>query len=217
VPIRTNQLNEAAVQAAWSSQQIGRELRLARVTGGKTQSWVAGQIGCSQALISLVERGRRPAIRLLALHRHAAAVGLRLTVRAYPGGRRLLDAAQIALLNRFRARIAVLWRWEQEVPVPIAGDLRAADARISIPGCTILIEAWTRLADAQAQVRAARLKHRDLGTDRLLLVLTASHANRRALREAGPALVDAFPVTARAALAAFAAGRDPGGDAIILL
>jgi transcriptional regulator with XRE-family HTH domain len=217
MPTRTNVLHEADGQAVWAGQQVGRELRVARITGGKTQSWVAGQLGCSQAQVSLIERGRRPSIRLRVLFRHAAAVGLRLTVRVYPGGRRLLDAPQLALLNRFRARIAAVWRWEQEVPVPIAGDLRAGDSRISTPDCSILIEAVTRLADVQAQSRAARLKHRDMGTDRLILLLAATASNRRALREAGPALLDAFPIMPRAALAALAAGRDPNGDAIILL
>jgi hypothetical protein len=174
-------------------------------------------LGCSQAQVSVTERGRRPSVRLLALYRHAAAVGLRLTLRAYPGGRRLLDAPQLALLNRFRARIAATWRWEQEVPVPIAGDLRAGDSRISIPECSILIEAVTRLADVQAQSRSARLKHRDLGTDRLSLRLSASRVNRHAVRDAGPALIAAFPVPARVALAALGAGKDPGGDAILLL
>jgi transcriptional regulator with XRE-family HTH domain len=217
MPSRSNVLHEAAEQAAWAGQQVGRELRVARITSGKTQSWVARQLGCSQAQVSLTERGRRPSVRLLALYRHAAAVGLRLTLRAYPGGRRLLDAPQLALLNRFRSRIAATWGWEQEVPVPIAGDLRAGDSRISIPECSILIEAVTRLADVQSQSRSARLKHRDLGTDRLILLLSTSRVNRHAVHDAGPAFIDAFPVPARVALASLAAGKDPGGDAIILL
>jgi hypothetical protein len=48
-------------------------------------------------------------------------------------------------------------------------------------------------------------------------MLSASRVNRHAVRDDGPALIDAFPVTARVALAALATGKDPGGDAIILL
>ena len=44
----------------------------------------------------------------------------------------------------------------------------------------------TRLADWQAQTRSALLKQRDLGADRVVLVLRATHANREALRQAGP-------------------------------
>ena len=82
--------------------------------------------------------------------------------------------------------------------MPIAGDLRAADALISIEGCRCMVEIITRLADFQGQLRAARIKLRDLG-----LLLTA--------------LTDAFPVGTKVALARFGAGLDPGGDALILL
>ncbi len=217
VTTRTNPLHEATLAGQWTLQRIGRELRLARITGGKTQRWVARQLGTSQSRVSIVERGRCASATLVQLSRHAASVGLRLHAAAYPGGRRLLDAPQLALLNRFRARLAVLWRWEQEVPIPIEGDLRAADARITAGECDIVVEAITRLADVQAQTRAAQLKRRDLRARRLILLLGATAANRRATREAGPALMDAFPITPRAALDALAAGRDPGGDALLYL
>ena len=196
---------------------MGRELRLARITAGRTQSEIAALLGTSESRLSAIERGRCPSATLLHLSRHAATVGLRLHVGAYPGGRRLLDAPQLALLNRFRARIAPAWRWEQEVPIPIEGDLRAADARITTPGCAIVVEAITRLADVQAQLRAAQLKRRDLSAQRLILLLAATGANRRAQREAGPVLPGALPIATRAALDALEAGRDPGGDALVLL
>jgi transcriptional regulator with XRE-family HTH domain len=217
VTTRRNPLHEATLAGQWTLQRIGRELRLARVTAGKTQRHVAHRLGTSQSRVSTIERGRCASATVLQLSRHAASVGLRLHIAAYPGGRRLLDAPQLALLNRFRARIAAIWRWEQEVPVPIEGDLRAADARITGGGSTVVVEAITRLADVQAQTRAAQLKRRDLGAQRLILLLAATAANRRAVREAGPALSDAFPITARAALEALAVGRDPGGDALIFL
>lgn len=50
--------------------------------------------------------------------------------------------------------------------MPLAGDLRAADALVSIPNCRIVVEVITRLADFQAQLRAARRKQRDLGAHR---------------------------------------------------
>ena len=214
---RRSPLDEATLDAQWVLQRIGKELRLARVTGGKTQGRIAGRLGTSQSRVSIIERGRCPSVTILQLSRHAASVGLRLHIAAYPGGRRLLDTPQLALLNRFRARIARAWRWEQEVPMPIEGDLRAADCRITRDGCAIVVEAITRLADVQAQIRAAQLKRRDLGAQRLTILLAATGANRRAVREAGPALADTFPVAPRAALTQLAAGRDPGGDTLILL
>ncbi|HEY8952643.1 MAG TPA: helix-turn-helix domain-containing protein [Candidatus Dormibacteraeota bacterium] len=214
---RRNPLHEATLNGSWTLQRIGRELRLARITGGKTQRHIANKLGTSQSRVSIIERGRCSSATVLQLTRHAASVGLRLHIAAYPGGRRLLDGPQLALLNRFRARIAAIWRWEQEVPIPIEGDLRAADARLTAGGTALVIEAITRLADVQAQTRAAQLKRRDLGAQRLILLLASTATNRRAVREAGPALSDAFPIASRSALEALAAGRDPGGDALLFL
>ena len=85
------------------------------------------------------------------------------------------------------------------------------------PGCTIACELWTRLADWQAQSRAALLKQRDLGADRLVIVLRASRANRAALREAGDGARHSFPIGTRAWLESLAAGRDPGGNGLVVL
>jgi hypothetical protein len=101
--------------------------------------------------------------------------------------------------------------------MPIAGDLRAADAVISRPGLRVMVEVITRLADFQAQLRAARRKVRDLKTDRLVFVVAATPTNRHALRDAGAAVSDAFPVGARTALRRLATGEDRGGDALVLL
>ena len=67
----------------------------------------------------------------------------------------------------------------------------------------------TRLADLQAQVRAAQLKARDIDATRLVIVATGTHANRRALADARPSLVQSFELDTRTVLAALAAGRDP--------
>lgn len=101
--------------------------------------------------------------------------------------------------------------------MPDARDLRAADCRITVSACAIVVEAITRFADAQAQTRAAQRKRRDLGADRLILLLADTTANRRALRDAGPAFQAAFPISPRAALRALGEARDPGSDAIVLL
>jgi transcriptional regulator with XRE-family HTH domain len=217
MPIRRSPLDEATLRAEWNLRDIGRELRLARIAAGRSQASVAAQLGCSQAWISAVERADAPALGVLGLARHAAAVGLRTWIRLFPDVRILLDAPQLGLLDRLHQRLHDSWGWELEVPMPDPRDLRAADCRITIPGCAIVVEAITRFADAQAQTRAAQRKRRDLGADRLILLLADTTANRRALREAGPAFLAAFPISARAALRALADGRDPGNDAIILI
>jgi transcriptional regulator with XRE-family HTH domain len=214
---RTSQLHEATLQATWLLHRLGRELRLARIAAGSSQADIARRLGVSDSAVSRIERSEIRGLTVLGLQRHAAVLGLQLSVRLYPGGRRVLDAPQIALLGRLRERIEPAWRWELEVPVPLPRDLRAADARLTRDDITIVVEAITRLSDVQAQVRAAQLKARDLQATRLLLLVGGSSANRLALREAAPMIRAAFATGTRPLLAALEAGEDPGRDCLIVL
>lgn len=210
-------MHEAARLGAWQLTELGRELRVARLMGGRRQRDVARLVGTSVARISRLERGLVRTVSHRQLTLTAAAVGLKLYMRTYPGSRRVLDQPQLLLLAELRRRSHPAWRWETEVPMPIPGDLRAADARATVPGCTITFELWTRLADVQAQTRAALLKARDLHADRSVIVIAATRANRHALRAADPAGLASFPLGTRAVLRALAAGRDLGGNGIVLL
>ncbi len=84
-------------------------------------------------------------------------------------------------------------------------------------GVTVGVEAISRLRDVQAQVRAAQLKRRDAEVLRLVLLVAATHANRRALASAEAVVRTEFKIGTRSALGALAEGRDPGGDALVLL
>jgi transcriptional regulator with XRE-family HTH domain len=214
---RQSALQEASRAAAWVLRMIGRELHVARITAGMTQRQVAAALHTSTSHVSRVEHGLIRGLTMAQLHRHAAVVGLRPYVNLYPLIARPLDSAQLQLFERFRPRIAAEWRVALETPMPIPGDLRAADALLSIPGCRCVIELITRLADFQAQLRSARRKVRDLGANRLILVVAGTHTNRRAIRDSGRAVDEAFPVRTKEALIRLAAGADPGGDALILL
>jgi transcriptional regulator with XRE-family HTH domain len=214
---RQNPIHEAVIETARAVVRLGRELRLARIREGLTQAELAARLGWSQARISLIERGRYAHATPADLGRHAAAVGLRLYLRAFPGRRRLLDAPQLALLSRLRELIHAAWQWELEVPMPRPGDLRAGDCRLVLGACSILVEAITRLADLQAQLRDARAKAAELGVNRLILLVADTRANREAYREAGAAVGAAFPTTGRAILRALREGRDPEADGIVFL
>ncbi|HEX5579734.1 MAG TPA: helix-turn-helix domain-containing protein, partial [Candidatus Limnocylindria bacterium] len=198
---RTSPFHEATLQATWLLQRLGRELRLARIAAGSSQAEVGRRLGLSKSEISRIERSEIPGLTVLALQRHAAVLGLQLSARLYPGGRRVLDAPQLALLGRARERLEPAWRWELEVPVPLPRDLRAVDARLNRGDISIVVEAITRLSDVQAQVRAAQLKARDLNATRLMLLVGGSSANRAALREAGPIIRAAFATGTRRLLA----------------
>lgn len=208
---------DALRSANWILREIGRELRVARIITGKRQADVASIIGTSIAHVSRVEHGLIRGIGIPALSRHAAVVGLKPYVRLYPAISRPMDRAQLALFARFRARLGAAWQITVEAPMPIPGDLRAADALIRIPSCRCMVEVITRLADVQAQLRAARIKQRDLGVDRLVFVVAGTTANRRTIREAGSVLTDAFPLHTREALLRLGAGADPGADTLVLL
>ena len=214
---RTSQLHEATLQATWLLQRLGRELRLARIAAGSSQSEVARRIALSASALSRIERGASDSVSLLTLQRHAAVLGLQLSVRLYPGGRRVLDAPQLALLGRLRERTEPAWRWELEVPVPMHRDMRAADCRLTRGDVTLVVEAITRLSDVQAQLRAAQLKARDLAATRLVLLVGASRANRAALREAFPVVRAALRTGTKRLVSELANGEDPGGDCLIVL
>jgi len=214
---RTYSMAEAARLAAWRLTEIGRELRIARIASGRRQSDVARSIGTSTAQVSRIEHGKVPSISYRHVARFASTVGLRASIWVYPTGHRLLDKPQLELLARLRSRTSPSARWETEVPMPITGDLRAVDARLTLDGCTIAVEAFTRLADFQAQSRASLLKKRDLSATRLVLLVAATHANRRALREAAGIVNASFPLGTRAILRALAAGRDPGADGVVVI
>jgi hypothetical protein len=178
---------------------------------------VATLLGTSFSHVSRVEHGLIKGIGIPALTRHAAVVGLKPYFKLYPAISRPLDAAQLALFARFKERIHPAWHIQLEVPMPKLGDLRAADAVLTIQGCRCMVEVITRLADFQAQLRSAHLKQRDLNADRLILVVAATATNRRALRLAEAAVKSAVPIDTKRSLSHLAAGIDPGADGLVLL
>jgi transcriptional regulator with XRE-family HTH domain len=217
MPPRTHTLGEAHRFLDWLRVELGKELRISRHAAGATMAQVAARLGWSKSKVSRVERGRSPSVTLKDLALFAAVVGLRPSVRLYPSGLPIRDIGQVQLLAALTMRMHPSWRHRHEVPMPRAGDLRAADQVSTIPGCSVMIEAFRRFTDYQAQSRSAREKQRDLGADRLLLLIEDTETNRRALRAVHSELRRSFPVSPRRMLAGLAAGEDPGGDGVLLL
>ena len=100
--------------------------------------------------------------------------------------------------------------------MPITGDLRAGDGVLKAPFGSILVEAETRVTDIQAVERKSVLKQRDLGADRLVLLIADTPTNRRVLA-LHPELRERFPVGTRRCLGALGRGEDPGGDCLVIL
>lgn len=110
---------------------IGADLRTSRLMAGKTLRDVGRAAGMSYSQVGRVERAVLPSVTLRQLARIGAVVGLDVRVRTYPGPTPLRDAAQIALMDRLRVRLAATQTMRTEVPIPIEGDLRAWDAVIA--------------------------------------------------------------------------------------
>jgi transcriptional regulator with XRE-family HTH domain len=216
MPTHERASDRGRYQASRLVSELGSELREARLAAGVSQAAVGRAAGVSHSAVSRLERGTAPYVSLRRLAVVASVVGLRLSVRAYPAGLPLRDAAQISLLNRLRRLIAPSLGWTTEVPLAIAGDLRAWDAAIHGDGWSAYVDAETRLRDAQALERRIALKRRDTATDRVILLVADTRTNRLILRSIGsPLVANALP--SDEILDALRRGRDPGGSGVLLL
>jgi len=110
----------------------GNEIRTARLNHDLSQHSISAATGIRQAKVSLIERGLAVTVRLGDLVSLCAAVGLDLSVRAFPAGLPIRDAARVALLGKLRAILPSHLSWRTEVPLPLRGDWRAWDAIIAI-------------------------------------------------------------------------------------
>ena len=217
MPPRFRPIHEGTRQAARIRRELGEEIREARLAAGLSQAQLGHAVGSSQQEVSRIERGQAP---WLSFHTAAcllAATGHTLSARSFPAGPPVRDAAHLALLERLRATLAPSFAWATEVPIAIGGDRRALDALITGAGVRIGVEAETRIRDVQALQRELEQKRRDARLDRVILLVLASRANHRLLRDGAQALRRALPLHTRGVLAALRRGRDPGSDGIVVL
>jgi transcriptional regulator with XRE-family HTH domain len=197
------------------SELIGnwRELRLA---AGLTQASVARACGIARTTYADIERGRTAQIGLLRASIVSAALGQDLSVKLYPFGPPIRDAAHVRLLSQVVERVASAWRVTHEAPMPVGGDRRAWDLLLEGP-VSIGVEAETRLGDLQAVERSLHLKKRDSGIKRVVLVVRGSKRNRLMIRALLPELRMTFPLGTAEVMRALHEGRDPGADGLAVL
>jgi len=193
--------------AAW------RELRLG---AGVSQSVVSLAAGISRSTYARLERGEAAEVGLVRAAVITAALGGELSVKVYPAGPPLRDAAHLALLAAFDARHGGRWRVTHEAPVGQSGDLRAWDRRLDGP-VSIGVEAEVALRDIQALERRMQLKKHESGVTRMLLVVRGTRRYRALIREFLPSLRRTFPLGSREILRSLADGRDPGADGLVVL
>lgn len=186
------------------------------MAAGLSSRGVGHAAAISHTQLIRIERGLAPHVDVVVLARLASVLGHELSLRIHPITAAVRDKAHLALLARFAARLGPGITWRTEVPIPIAGDLRSADAVTAGPDFDAVVEAETRLHDVQATERRLRAKQRDLGAARAIL-LVADTRHNRAVIAAVPELQRQFPVKTRTCLAALRKGRDPGADCLVIL
>jgi transcriptional regulator with XRE-family HTH domain len=196
---------------------FGRDLRDARRQAGLSLRQVGAAVGISHSQVSRIERGLVPNVSIDLATRLAAAAGLDLSIRTFPGGVKIRDAGQVRLLNRFAARIPPAMTWRTEVAVGGRGDPRAWDGTLEAAGRRCGIEAVVHVHDWQALDRRISLRRRDTGIETVLLVLADTRHNRVLVRSLGPGLISNFPEAGALALAALREGRLPRASAIVLV
>jgi transcriptional regulator with XRE-family HTH domain len=201
-------------------QRVVDDARQARIGAGLTQDVVGRSLGVSHARVGRFERGEVAHPDLEFMSAYCAVVGLDLSLRTYPAGDPIRDRAQLALLERFRARLHPSLRWRTEVPLPIAGDRRAWDAEVRPPPPArwcVRVEAETRIADGQALERKLALKVRDDPGGHVVLLVADTRSNRVALRAIRDGLRQRLPLDTRELLAALKEGRDPRGSGVVIM
>jgi len=201
--------------------ELGEEFRHARARLGLSQQSVADAAVISRSVYSRIERGKLPSVSVGAACRVGAVLGVDVSVKGYPGRPLIRDAAHARGVQKVMGWIGRPLVARTEVPLPSSPDrfeLRSWDllAR-SEPARRTAFEFETRLYDAQAQLRRWKLKLRDDPVDSLVIVVAATHANRRVLHEFGEVLsADFSRLRTQAVLDALRAGRHPPTGLILV-
>ncbi len=215
---RDTSSDRARIRADAVVVRFASELREARLNLGISQAEAAGRVGLDRAEWSRIERRERRSVPLDMAVRLAAAVNLDLSVKLYPSDHEMRDAGHVRLLQDLRELLGSDWVWRYEVRVGPSPDRRSWDAvaRHRVTGMVIRVEAETRLRDVQATLRKVEGK-RAADPGRVVLAVRDSRDNRVTVRAAMAILRAQFPADPRPALALLRAGKDPGGDLLVVV
>jgi transcriptional regulator with XRE-family HTH domain len=197
---------------------VAGEFRKARVAGGWSQAFIASRAAMSEAQYGRLERDDLDGPTVDQLCRAARALGLSVSLACYPSGVRPRDAAQLRLLVRVEEMLGGRLTLRREVPLPIAGDLRAWDGSISADTGSAFVECESRLGDLQELSRRLGLKLRDDPRSGILILVVSNTAhNRRILAGHREALRALLPLDGASIIRHLRAGRLPPASGIILV
>jgi transcriptional regulator with XRE-family HTH domain len=216
MPVRQRPGDIGAADARRLGRAAGAELRETRLAIGLSQSVIARASGVSASQLGRLERGETRSPTVEQICRAARALGLAASVKLYPTGSPVRDAAQLALLSRFRALLSPPLSMHREAPIPGEG-LRAWDALIDGNGCCFA-EGESRLGDVQALARRTELKVRDDPRSSVVILIVArTRHNLAVLHEHRESLRDQFPLDGASIARSLRAGRTPPVSGIIVL
>jgi transcriptional regulator with XRE-family HTH domain len=186
MPAAERVLARAARLAERHARQLGDEILERRLTLGQSQDEVGRTSHMSRVRLRRIETGMATNLRLEELHRVCAVLGLSPSLRLFPSGAPVRDAAHATRLQRFLLLAQSPLSYRVEVPLPRTtefAELRAWDAMIFGAGKRTAIELEMRLRDIQALRRRIDLKRRDDPTEAFLLLVADTRHNRRVLAE----------------------------------
>ena len=169
-----------------------------------------------------IESGVRRSTTVDELTQSCAALGLDLSVRAFPSGEPVRDAAQLKRLDRLLSAVASPLLKRTEVPLPQSPgqtahlELRAWDAMLFGHGKRTGVEVEMRIHDGQELERRLGLKRRDDAVDFLLVVVADTTHNRRVLGENATLFAPLPRLRAGSVLRAVRAGQHPPSGVVLL-
>ena len=196
--------------------RVLRDIVDGRRNNGLALRAVGDACGVSKSAVDRMESHVGPSVDLGLLAAMAAVEGLDLRLALYAGGDPIRDGPPQRLLHRLRVRLNPNLRWGTEVALAIEGDRRAWDAEIRGPAWRLPVDAETVIDDVQALERRIRLKQRDDGAAHVLVVVSATPRNRRAL-DAAPEAFAGYLRDARSVLRALSVGHNPATSAVMFL
>ena len=191
--------------------EIGDGFVEQRVALGLSQEHVAEAARLDRLRYGRIERGDLAAT-IVELDRIAAVLGLEVSLRLYPAGPAVRDAAHSSRLGAFVERARPPLRYRVEVGLPsVEGryEQRAWDAMLFGGGERTAIELEMRVRDAQAVRRRHDLKRRDDPTEQFLLLIADTRHNRRVVAEFEPLFADLPRLRPSDVYRALASGRHP--------
>lgn len=217
MPVVERRIDRGSRIATEIHLRLARELREERIAAGLSQRRLARAAGITHSSISRIEAGRAPATTIKRYAQLFALLGNRLTMRVYPEGSPLKDAAQLRTLDRLRARVHPSVGHRTEVLIGVAGDLRSWDLALDTADGSAYVDSESVLSDLQGLERRLAAKQRDSGATIVILLVARTARNLAVLREHGHVLRARFPVDSRTALRLLGEGRLPEAIALVVV